>query len=161
MKKKLFVLSILSLVFTALMFILMFIPISPSRTTDIKVFSIFNIAIYNFLAFIPLKLGANFYPIAALIFAVFIVMRSIKNIKIAKSEEEPTETKYSIKCLWILFILAFYGWIFAFADLGNGEGDFPGITRALIFYLVPVIAIMVVNGRLKKLEIKKEETKNK
>ncbi len=159
MKKKLFVLSILSLVFVALMFILMFIPMGSSSTTDNETYSIFGAATFNFLAFSFLNAGLRLYPIVALVFAIFIVIRSIKNFKISKSEEEPTQTKYSIKCLWILFIIAFYGWVAAFLDLGQGEGDMVGIIKATIFFLVPVIAIMVVNGKLKKLEIKKEEVK--
>lgn len=161
MKKKLFVLSILSLIFVVLMFAFMFIPMAEkSNTYDIEgAFSIFNFATYSFFAFTGLNAGAHLYPVVALVFAVFIVIHAIKNIKMSKSEEELKGTRYSVKCLWILFIVALYGWVGAFIDLGTGVGDMVGMTKALVFYLVPVIAIMIVNGKLKKLEIKKEETK--
>ena len=159
MKKKLFVLSVLSLVLVVVMFALMFIPMTNGDAgfDGIKSFTIFNVIKFAFVA--PSFFSFGFaYPIIALIFAVFIVMRAIKNIILSKKEDETDGKKFSVRCLWILLVVAFYGWLNAFLVLGKGEGDMPGIIKAAIFYFIPVIALMVVNGRLKKLTTKKVET---
>ena len=162
MKKKLFILSVLSLVFVGIMFAVMFIPIT---TEDVNfdglfngVFNIFNLIPYAFNGISFFSLGFA-YPIIALLFVIFVVIRAIKNIKLSKSEEEIAGKKLSVKNFGVIILFTLYGWFDAFLCVGYDDGDILGIVNTILFYFVPVIALMVINSKLKKLTIDKVEEK--
>lgn len=166
MKKKLFVLSVISLVFVALMFVVWFIPLTDKDLFDLP-FSLFGFLVVTIEAPLEIILSSFvtilIYDILNVVFGVLIVIHCIKNIKFAKSNDEVVEgKKFATKAVGVMVVFAVLGWIAAFLVLGQGKGDVPGIIKALIVFLVPSITLTVLNGQLKKLQpktVKKEVNK--
>lgn len=150
MKKNLFKFTILSFIFLGIMILLMFIPLGDYG--DFDNISVIYLSQTHVRALLPkvLNLGVLLYPIGVAVFTILIVLKGVKNIILSKNENDVLNYNANTKFLWILLILAIWGWINSFLLFGQGDGNFVAIGMATLAYLVPVIALMIVNKKLKK-----------
>ncbi|MGN1040108.1 MAG: hypothetical protein ACI4QL_01620 [Candidatus Fimimonas sp.] len=153
--KKLSKLSITLIILSAITLVLLFVPMRVTVYPDNN--SVAESA-FTWLTYIISiqyvawwQLPTVVYPIVAALFAVIIVIKSIRNIKLAKTENPVLPKVAHTRCLFILLIFAIWGFGINFFNFGFGEGDWGAIGMAVVVYLLPVILLMVFNSQCKKL----------
>ena len=152
MKKKLFSLIVAQLVFVGLMLFFYFLPLE--KEAYMWNFSLAYLMAGAKIFASPLYYGVALHPIFALLFTVLIILKAIKIIKYTKSEDAEKPNRLHTKFLWILVVLAILYFITLFILFGQGDGDWAGIFKSLVYCLVPAIGLGVTNKKLKKLNKK-------
>ena len=170
MKKKLLTLSITSLVFIAFAVVMLFVPFTFEDKGEMQSFfaTMYFLDAEEIADIIEevVTLPLLIYPIAVVVTAIFVVKTAIKNIKFAKNEGVALPKKVSTNLIFLLIvgILAWALSIVFFIDENQVLGAF---VYAPFVYVIPTIALMIVNGEMKtvrgaiKKEMKKQAKKAK
>lgn len=164
MKKKLFTLSIVSFVILAFALVMLFIPFKGIDDEEIELFSasvVFSADWLEDLFEDPFVMILFLYPVSLFFTALLVTLANLKHMKASKEEGVPAYKK-SYTNLVATLIFGLLGWSFSIIPFVEFDNFAVGIfVYTPIVYIIPTIALMIVNGKIKEIYrlLKKEAKK--
>lgn len=153
MKKKLLTLSIVQLVFVAFAIIMLFIPFTVhEKESDWNFMActyLFDTeTLLDILTDEPMLLPLPLYPVEVIITAIVLIFASVKTIKLATDKITTLPKKAHTNCI-LMLIIGILAWCFSIVIFLDENEVMGAFVYGPLVYLLPAIALMIVNGEIK------------
>lgn len=146
MKKKIFTLSIVQLVFAILAVALLFLPINTIDKGDTDTFLAYKHVTLELLEETFLGFGWFIYPILVGLCVIVATFRVIKLSKLTKDENAKTPKRLNPAIMVFTFFFGLWSWGVTFATFGDVDNTSTAILLSLVIYVIPSLLMLIVNA---------------